>query len=86
MPERERRELARQAIDEERMPTIAPTRVWGGPGTGLPCAVCQRPVGADEMEVELDLRPDGGRPELDVYHLHARCYAAWEFERGGNAR
>ncbi len=25
---------------------------------------------------------DGSNPGLDKFHVHIRCFAAWEFERG----
>ena len=44
--------------------------------------ICQRPVTQDELEMELEYAtPTGGNPELATFHLHVRCFAAWEFER-----
>jgi hypothetical protein len=34
-----------------------------------------------QMEYELQFRHDGATPGLDRYHLHLRCFAAWEMER-----
>jgi hypothetical protein len=41
-------------------------------------------VAKDEMEFEIEFARDGGCPEpgLDKFHVHLRCFAAWEFERG----
>jgi len=33
------------------------------------------------MELEAEFSQDGEAPELHKYHLHPRCFAAWEFER-----
>jgi hypothetical protein len=33
------------------------------------------------MEFEIQFSYDGGNPGLDQYHVHIRCFAAWEFER-----
>jgi hypothetical protein len=33
------------------------------------------------MMVELEFHRHGVTPGLDRYHLHHRCFAAWEFER-----
>jgi hypothetical protein len=33
------------------------------------------------MELEVELVRDGASPNFDVYHLHVRCYAAWELVR-----
>ena len=44
---------------------------------GAPCVVCG---GKQEMEIQLEFARDGAIPDLDKFHLHPRCYAAWEFE------
>ena len=33
------------------------------------------------MELEAEFRQEGEIPELHKYHLHPRCFAAWEYER-----
>jgi hypothetical protein len=33
------------------------------------------------MEIEIEFAHDGDSPGLDKYHVHMRCFAAWEFER-----
>jgi hypothetical protein len=38
-------------------------------------------VGRDELEFEIQFAHDGSNPGLDKYHVHLRCFAAWEFER-----
>jgi hypothetical protein len=43
--------------------------------------VCERPVTKDEMEFEIRFAHEGSEPGLDKYHVHVRCFAAWEFER-----
>jgi hypothetical protein len=42
------------------------------------------PVQPDELEFEIQFARDGQRGDagLDKYHVHIRCFAAWEFERG----
>ena len=75
------REQARAAIRDGELPSRRPTRTWGGPGVGADCAVCGVPVTTDEMELEIQFARDGGNPGLDKYHVHIRCFAAWEFER-----
>jgi hypothetical protein len=82
MPDEVRlREQAREAIKKSRLPARPPDRTGGGPGEGLACAVCQRPVTKDEMEFEIEFVHDGRTPKIDKYHVHVRCFAAWEFER-----
>jgi len=43
--------------------------------------VCEKPVTKEEMEFEIQFARDGDNPGLDKFHVHIRCYAAWEFER-----
>lgn len=76
---------ARNAIREGKLPTRPPDRTWGGPGIGVPCAVCDLPVPRDGMEFEIQFVNDGSAPHFDVYHVHTRCYAAWELERKRSA-
>jgi hypothetical protein len=33
------------------------------------------------MEFEMQFAIGGSVPNFDVYHVHTRCYAAWEVER-----
>ena len=82
MPDEPRlREQAREAIQNGKLPSRGPDRTWGGPGVGAECSVCGRPVKKDEMEFEIEFAHDGEGPGLDKFHIHIRCFAAWEFER-----
>ena len=58
-----------------------PDRTWGGPGVGASCAVCEVPVTKTELEFEIQFAHYDPTPGLDKFHLHVRCFAAWEFER-----
>lgn len=61
-----------------KVPGRPPDRMWGGPGTGTQCSVCNAPVNPDEVEFELEfLWPT----QLVTYHVHVDCFAAWECER-----
>jgi hypothetical protein len=77
------RAKARAAVQEGKLPARAPDRVWGGPGVDAPCAVCEVPIPKTEMEFETEFAVDGqgGGGDLDKFHLHRQCFAAWEFER-----
>jgi hypothetical protein len=82
MPDEETlRAKARTAVQEGKLPTQAPTRTWGGPGVGATCAVCGLPATKEEMELAIKFEHDGDNPGLDTFHVHIRCFAAWEFER-----
>jgi hypothetical protein len=75
-------EQAREAIRSGQMPGVLPSRAFGSPGSGNPCAVCGDPVKPGQMQIELEFRRLlGAERGLSNYHLHVRCFAAWEFER-----
>jgi len=76
------REKARAVIQNGKLPSRAPDRTWGGPGVGAPCVICELPVRPNEMEFEIQFARDGDNPGLDKFHVHIRCFAAWELERG----
>lgn len=81
MDEQILRGKARDAIAGGRFPNRSPDRTWGGPGVGAACAICTFPVRDDQTEFAVEFARDGDDPGLDKYHLHTRCFAAWEFER-----
>jgi hypothetical protein len=87
---------AREAILSGKLPTTQPSRTYSYRSAGVTCAVCGESVPRGEMEFELEFRfgpdPEGKslrdalqrlneRPDVRCYHLHHRCFAAWEFER-----
>jgi hypothetical protein len=49
--------------------------------TGAPCSVCDVPVTSLQLEFEIQFARGADHPGLDKYHVHVRCFAAWEFER-----
>jgi len=82
MDEQDLRAKARIVVQNGKLPARRPDRTWGGPGVGAPCAVCALPVTKDQLEFEIQFARDGDNPGLDKYHVHVKCFAAWEFERG----
>lgn len=78
------RERAREAIESGKLPARSPDRIMGGPGCGDACALCGETVWRNRMELEPEFR-DGEAPELHTYHLHPRCFMAWECEREGSS-
>jgi len=78
--ERTLRAHARAAMKTGNLPDRRPERVWGGLGSGESCAVCGRTVDKQDVELELEFSANPGAGPT-VYHVHARCFAAWEFER-----
>ena len=78
--ESELRRMARQAVQEGKMPGRKPDRMWGGPANGGSCSICGvgMPRGEIGLEVEFRAREAGNLPF--THQLHARCLAAWEDE------
>lgn len=81
MDEETVRAKARSVIQKGKLPSRTPDRTWGGPGVGALCVICDLPVRPTEMEFEIQFQRNGDNPGLDKYHVHIRCFAAWEFER-----
>lgn len=77
------RDKAREAIRAGRIPSRNPERTWGGPGIGASCAICCKPVTREDVEFELEFSGDTEGTTSVSYHVHVRCFAAWEFERQG---
>jgi hypothetical protein len=75
------REDAREALRMGKLPSHQPIRLWGGLGVGAVCAICRPAVSRDQIEVASEFARTGPIPGLDKYHLHLRCFAAWELER-----
>ena len=80
------REMARRVVQAGTLPNRRPDGAWGGFGDGAQCTVCSTPVKQDELELEIEFAPNGESSARHAYHLHVRCFAAWEFERDHCAR
>jgi hypothetical protein len=77
MTEEELRRLARERIERHELPYEEPAQIWGGHGTGHPCALCRSPIGPTECEYELEQQLDGA---LQVFHFHVECESIWQLE------
>ena len=78
------RAQAREAMKAGNLPDHRPEHLWGGLGSGAPCAVCGKVV--DKEDVELELQFNSNRDgRATHYHVHAQCFAAWELERRNGA-
>jgi hypothetical protein len=75
------RDAARRAIHNGALPDRRPSRTWRGPGIGAPCTICERPATLDDLELEIEFDRAGDDPGVDRFHVHPRCFAAWELER-----
>lgn len=76
---------AADAMKTGKLPERRPERIWGGPGSGASCAICGKTIGTGEVEFELQFASDGSSGTAN-YHVHARCFAAWELERRDGKR
>ncbi len=66
-------ERARQAIAARELPSGISLRVWGGRGSGKICSLCGRPIGSDDVEIELDgIEREGG------VRFHSKCHLLWQ--------
>ena len=54
------------------LPTIHVQELSVGPGPGRPCDGCDQPIGATEIEDEVDLAGGG------MLRLHQHCFAIWQ--------
>ena len=81
MSEASLREKVRLQLRDGALPTDSPRRVYGGLGIGVSCNICGRPVASDENELQLQFVRDTDSLSIVIFHLHPRCYAAWELER-----
>ena len=75
------RTLARLALQAEKLPRRDPDRTWGGTGVGTTCTICGQSITATDVECAMRYASDGATPRVDQFHLHLRCFAAWELER-----
>jgi len=75
LQERELRRRAREEIESGRLPKSLTASIWGGRGSGLPCAVCGDHIQSDRVEYEID-DPRGGEP----FRFHPTCHTVWQLE------
>ena len=84
MDQRWLRERAREAIKAGQLPSRPADRTWGGPGTGLDCAICGRPLPPQETELELEFLGSSEEGHSVRCHVHVGCFHAWQLECRGN--
>jgi hypothetical protein len=87
MDESTLRQRAREAILMGRLPNRPPDRMWGGPGNCAACAICGESLARADVCFDLEFADDPTVAKVKQnYHLHVRCFAAWELERESTAR
>jgi hypothetical protein len=73
----ELRPIARDRIATRQLPCEAPSQMWGGQGTGQLCALCDKPIQTDEVELEVEQRPGG---TVRTFRFHSVCESIWQLE------
>jgi hypothetical protein len=74
----ELRHSARVRIEQGRLPRVLALHLWGAHGTGSLCALCDQPIGSDQIEYEIQCPVDG---DMRTFRFHIDCASAWELER-----
>jgi hypothetical protein len=69
---------ARDRITQGKLPRAAAARIWGGPGAGAPCDLCDFPILSNEPEFELQMDSSNA---ATVVRLHRLCHAVWDTVR-----
>jgi hypothetical protein len=72
------RQKAHEKLRSGELPREAETRLWAGPGIGLPCGVCGNLIGRHETEYEAQF-PAGYA--LRIVRFHRMCHVVWQLER-----
>jgi len=72
--ENQLRARARALIEQQLLPSISPTKTFGGYGRGEPCSLCGKPIPTSEVEYEVEY-------DKEIYRFHFMCHAAWQFEQ-----
>ena len=66
---------AESEADAVGAPQGKPLRTWAGRGgLGSQCDLCRRPIGADQVEFELELETAEG---VQTIKLHFDCHEQW---------
>jgi hypothetical protein len=68
------RAMIRERIAAGALPCERCRAVWAGPGVGMPCVACGRPILPTEIEFECE------QPGPDLLRFHQACYLLWEDE------
>ena len=73
-----RRMMARDALEDGRLPRRPADRTWGGAGAGENCAICGLQISPQDQGIELEFTGVGRKPATHI--LHVPCFTAWEAE------
>jgi hypothetical protein len=75
--EAELRAIARERIAKGNLPSVPPSRMWVGGGTGKLCALCDKIVQPHEIEYEVQ---DDMGTSVQTYFFHLVCESVWQLE------
>lgn len=75
--EKQLRLVARERIARGELPDHSPSRTWGGDGSEQPCALCDKLIRRENIELEVEATVDGA---LRVFHFHNFCHSLWQLE------
>jgi hypothetical protein len=74
------RDAARRAIGAGRLPYEQWAHLWGQPGDESACAVCDAPLGRDQLTVGVQFAQDPAAA-AGAFRVHLACFVAWDRER-----
>jgi hypothetical protein len=65
-----------------RVPNSDVLNTWSGPGSGRLCSGCSKPIGFDEVEIEVEAPV---MLKSSVFRFHPDCYRIWsgKYDGGG---
>jgi hypothetical protein len=75
------REKARAAVRDGTIPNRRPDGSWARPGGDSICSICKLLITFVQMEFELHFARNGDKAGVDEFHIHIRCFSAWEREQ-----
>jgi hypothetical protein len=74
--ENDLRLLARSRLQRGELPDQVQQYMWAGAGDGQSCSLCDRPIGSQQIEYELQFNTQ----PVTVCRFHRICHQAWELE------
>jgi hypothetical protein len=70
------RPIARERIAKGQLPRQEPARMLGGPGSGRPCSLCDKPIEPYQIEYEIEQQEETVR----TFRFHTVCQSIWQLE------
>ena len=70
------RPIARERIAKGQLPRQEPSHMWGGPGSGEFCSLCDKPIEPYQLEYEIEQR----EATVETFRFHSVCLSIWQLE------